>query len=158
MSAFFISDLHFGHTNMALKRGFSSADEMNQHIIEKWNSVITKRDMVYILGDITMEKKAGYELLSQLKGDKIVILGNHDQSQHVPELLKYVIKVAGMVNYKGSYILTHYPIHPSELAFRFSYNIHGHVHENTLDDPRYINVSCEAIDYTPVEFNKLIKK
>lgn len=158
MSAFFISDLHFSHTNMALKRGFSSADEMNQHIIEKWNSVITKRDMVYILGDITMEKKAGYELLSQLKGDKIVILGNHDQSQHVPELLKYVMKVAGMINYKGSYILTHCPIHPSELAFRFSHNIHGHVHENTLDDPRYINVSCEAIDYTPVEFSKLIKK
>ena len=158
MSVFFISDLHFGHTNMATKRGFSSADEMDQHIIQKWNSVVTKRDMVYILGDITMEKKAGYELLSQLKGDKIVILGNHDQGQHVPELLKYVMKVAGMVNYKGDYILTHCPIHPSELAFRFSYNIHGHVHENTLDDPRYINVSCEAIDYTPVEFSKLLEK
>ena len=157
MSVFFISDLHFGHTNMAIKRGFSSADEMNQHIIQKWNSVINKRDMVYILGDITMEKKAGYELLSQLKGDKIVILGNHDRGQHVPELLKYVTKVAGMVNYKGDYILTHCPIHPSELAFRFSYNVHGHVHENTLDDPRYINVSCEAVDYTPVEFSKLIK-
>lgn len=157
MSTFFISDLHFNHTNMALRRGFSSAEEMNQHIIQKWNSVISKRDLVYILGDITMEKKAGYELLDLLKGDKHVVLGNHDRRQDVPELLKHVISVAGMINYKGT-ILTHCPVHPSELEFRFKYNIHGHVHENTLDDPRYINVSCEAVDYTPVDFLKLIDR
>lgn len=157
MSTFFISDLHFNHTNMALKRGFSSAEEMNQHLIQKWNSVISKRDLVYILGDITMEKKAGYELLDLLKGDKHVVLGNHDRRQDIPELLKYVISVAGMINYKGT-ILTHCPVHPSELEFRFKYNIHGHVHENTLDDPRYINVCCEAVDYAPVDFLKLIDR
>lgn len=157
MSTFFISDLHFNHTNIALRRGFSSAEEMNQHIIQKWNSVISKRDLVYILGDITMEKKAGYELLDLLKGDKHVVLGNHDRRQDVPELLKHVISVAGMINYKDT-ILTHCPVYPSELEFRFKYNIHGHVHENTLDDPRYINVCCEAVDYTPVDFLKLIDR
>lgn len=158
MSTFFISDLHFNHTNMALKRGFSSAEEMNDHIIERWNSVINKRDTVYILGDVTMEKRVGYELLDLLKGEKNIILGNHDMRQHVPELLKHVRTVAGMMNYKGEFILTHCPVHPSELEFRFKYNIHGHVHENTLDDPRYINVCCEAVDYTPVDFLKLIDR
>jgi len=158
MSTLFISDLHFNHTNMAIKRGFSSAEEMNHHIIERWNSVVNKRDLVYILGDITMEKKGGYELLDLLKGDKHVVLGNHDRRQDVPELLKHVISVAGMINYKKNVILTHCPIHPSELEFRFKYNIHGHVHENTLGDPRYVNVSCEAVDYTPIDFLEILKR
>lgn len=158
MSVFFISDLHLGHENMALKRGFSCAEEMNNHIINCWNSVVNKRDMVYILGDITMEKIRDYPILNKLKGDKNVVLGNHDERGHVKELLKYVNSVAGMINYKNKCILTHCPIHPSELYYRFEYNIHGHVHENTLPDRRYINVSCEAINYTPKEFSKLINK
>lgn len=156
MSVFFISDLHLGHENMAIKRGFSCADEMNQQIIDKWNSVIDKRDMVYILGDLTMEKKRDYPLLDILKGDKTVILGNHDRRQDVTEMLKYVTNVAGMMNYKSKIILTHCPIHPTELDYRYSHNIHGHVHENSLGDERYINVSCEVVDYTPKLLTQLL--
>jgi len=46
---FFISDLHLGHENMAKKRGFLSADEMNEKIIHNWNSVVHKRDFETIL-------------------------------------------------------------------------------------------------------------
>ena len=158
MSVFFISDLHLGHENMAIKRGFTCADDMNQHIINSWNAVIDKRDMVYILGDVTMEKKRDYPLLNLLKGYKKVILGNHDRCQDIAELLKHVNSVAGMENYKGQVILTHCPIHPSELEFRYKHNIHGHVHENSLEDSRYINVSAEVIDYTPVEFSVLMNR
>lgn len=149
-NVYLISDLHFGHENMAIKRGFSSAEEQDNHIIECWNKVVNKKDVVWILGDITMERPHHYHLLDELKGFKKVVLGNHDKPQHVPELLKYVNSVCGMIKYKG-YILTHCPIHPSEIE-RFGGNIHGHVHENSLEDSRYINVSCEAVDYTPVAF------
>lgn len=145
----FISDLHFGHLNMALKRGFQNIEEHDQHIIGQWNATVAKHDTVYILGDITMEKAQHYDKLKVLKGYKKVVLGNHDMSQHVPKLLEYVNSVSGMLKL-GQYILTHCPIHESELH-RFKGNIHGHVHENTLNDSRYINVSCEAIDYTPIE-------
>lgn len=156
MSTFFISDLHFGHENMAIKRGFSCADEMNELIITNWNLWISKRDLVFILGDITMEKKSYYSLLSTMKGIKHVVLGNHDRRQDVKELLKYVDSVAGMTSYKGN-ILTHCPIHHSEMEERrFTFNIHGHVHEKTISDIRYINVSCENTNYTPIEFNRLI--
>jgi calcineurin-like phosphoesterase family protein len=157
MSVFFISDLHLGHKNMAIKRGFEDEEQMNNHIIKSWNSVVTKRDHVFILGDVTMEKVLYYPILSLLNGTKTVVLGNHDEPQHVPKLLNYVNKVAGMIDYKKEFILTHCPIHPSQLEFRYSYNIHGHVHENSLNDNRYINVSAEVINYIPVEFNKLIK-
>ncbi len=156
MSTFFISDLHFGHENMAIKRGFLCADEMNELIIESWNSAVHKKDTVYCLGDVAMESKKFYPLMSRLNGFINVVLGNHERRQDIPELLKYVNSVAGMMKYKDKFVLSHCPIHPSELDYRFTHNIHGHVHEKTLDDKRYINVSCEAIDYTPILFERIL--
>ena len=160
----FIADLHLGHVNMAMRRGFASVEEHDEHIIASWNSVVAKRDVTYILGDVTMEKKASYALLDQLNGVKHVVLGNHDRRQDVPHLLQHVESVAGMIQYKG-FILTHCPIHPMELEYRFPRNIHGHIHDNqvTLDhwtngpDPRYICVSCERVDYKPKSLDELIK-
>ena len=157
MSTFFISDLHLGHKNMAIRRGFKDEEEMNKHIVSCWNKVVRKKDLVIILGDLTMGKPTFYPLLKRLNGLKTVVLGNHDEPQHVKELLKYVNKVAGMIDYKKEYILTHCPIHPSQLDYRYSYNIHGHVHENSIDDLRYINVSAEVIDYTPKTLEQLLE-
>lgn len=159
---FIISDLHLSHTNMAIKRGFSTAEEHDDHIIEKWNSVVTKKDTVWILGDITMEKTSPYHLLDKLKGIKNVVLGNHDMPQHVPKMLEHVNKVCSTFKKKGV-IFTHIPIHTQEIG-RFSKNIHGHLHENKVmrteefPDDRYINVSCECVDFTPIELNTLINK
>ena len=95
----FIADPHFGHTNMAIKRGFKDAKEQDDYIIKQWNSVVNKRDTTYILGDVTMETRK-YDILDKLKGTKIVILGNHDMPNHVPDLLNHVTKVAGMMKKK----------------------------------------------------------
>ena len=157
----YYSDPHFHHRNMAIKRGFKDENEMNEYIISQWNKTVAKKDVTYILGDITMEK-SNYEILNRLNGIKKVILGNHDEPQHVPELLKYVNNVASMRYLKdkqfGNIIFTHAPIHPCELEYRYTINIHGHVHENTLPDKRYINVSAEVIDYTPKLLNELINE
>jgi len=151
---FFFSDPHFGHRNMAIKRGFETVEEHDEHIVEKWNSVVTKRDTVYLVGDITMEK-ANYGILSRLNGFIKGVLGNHDKPQHVLELLKYINSVCGMIKVKG-FILTHCPIHDSEVD-RFIGNIHGHVHENSINDKRYFNVSAENINYTPISLEDIIK-
>jgi len=150
---FIISDLHFSHKNMAIKRGFQDETEHDNFIIEQWNKVVSKKDTVWILGDVTMEKSTPYYLLDRLNGYKKVVLGNHDQPQHIPELLKYVNSVCGMIKLK-SFVLTHAPIHEFELD-RFKANIHGHVHENSLSDKRYINVSCEVLNYTPILISEL---
>ena len=159
----FIADLHLGHENMALHRGFATVEEHDEHIIEQWNSVVSKRDVTYILGDVTMEKKSPYILLDRLNGVKHVVLGNHDRRQDVPHLLQHVESVGGMIQYKGI-MLTHCPIHPMELDYRFNKNIHGHIHEKVvmkmLDgweeiDDRYICVSCERVDYKPKSLEEL---
>ncbi len=149
---FVIADLHFSHLNMAIRRGFSSIEEHDEFIIKSYNSIVGKGDTVYILGDITMEKSTPYPLLNRLNGWKKIVLGNHDKPQHIPELLKYVNSVCGMFEYKN-FILTHCPIHFSQLEHRYNINIHGHVHSNSLSDERYVNVSCENINYIPMKIN-----
>ena len=150
----FISDTHFYHENMAKKRGFDNAHEMNEFIVSQWNRVVSKRDVTWMLGDITMEK-SNYEILNRLNGIKKVVLGNHDEPQHIKDLLKYVNSVSGMVKYTdkvtgNKIFLTHCPIHPMELEHRVKFNIHGHIHDGyQIEDSRYMNVSAEIIDYEP---------
>jgi calcineurin-like phosphoesterase family protein len=156
----FIADLHLGHANMAKMRKFQDEFYHDEYIVDQWNSVVDKRDLTYILGDVTMENSKNYYKLNSLNGRKVVILGNHDRPQDVPELLKYVDKVSGMVKYKGIW-LTHCPVHESELEYRVNKNIHGHIHEKSVmkdayeQDSRYICVSCEHVDYKPKTLEEL---
>ena len=149
-----ISDLHLSHLNMAIKRGFKTSEQHDQHIIDQWNSVVKKRDVTWILGDITMEKSSPYYLLDRLNGIKNVVLGNHDRPKDVTKLLNHVNKVCSSYR-RGKTMFTHIPIHPCELD-RFPINVHGHLHEKHILDDRYVNVSCEVIDYTPVEINSYL--
>jgi calcineurin-like phosphoesterase family protein len=153
---FFYSDPHFSHENMAKARGFKSIEEHDNHIIEKWNQKVSKRDVIWLLGDLTMEKRSPYYLLERLNGLKRVVAGNHDRPQDTKELLKYVESISGMVKYKG-FILTHCPIHESEIH-QFRGNIHGHVHAKSLTDYRYFNVCAENLNYEPISFQELLEK
>ena len=164
----FIADLHLGHTNLALHRGFSTVEEHDEYIIEKYNSVVHKRDVTYILGDITMENSKSYHLLDRLNGIKHVVMGNHDRRQDVKKLLEHVDSVTGAIKYKGIF-LTHIPVHPMELDYRVKRNVHGHIHEKFVErdfklfgismfkrvDRRYQCVSCEQVNYTPKTLEEL---
>jgi len=159
----FIADLHLSHANMAKRRGFSTVEEHDEHVIAKWNSVVNKRDVTYILGDVTMEKSSPYPLLDRLNGIKHIVLGNHDRRQDTKKLFDYAESVAGMIQYKGI-MLTHAPIHPMELEYRFNKNIHGHIHDKVVmkmldgwevPDERYFCVSCEQVDYMPKSLKEL---
>lgn len=174
IETYFIGCLHLQHRNMANHRGFQDEFYHDEYLIEQWNKVITgKKSIVYILGDVTMEKKAPYYLLDRLNGTKHVVLGNHDRRQDVPELLKYVETVGGSVDWKGC-MLTHVPIHPNEVHF-YRYNIHAHIHHiNKLEemytydsykDPdskvmptkdKYLCVDAKLLDFKPRTIEELI--
>lgn len=147
---YIISDLHLGHENLAKHRGFDSAEQQDSFIIERWNSYITTHDVIYILGDIAMENRKNYHKLDKMNGIKKVVGGNHDLPKHLNTLLKHVNWFSGMFVYRKGIIMTHAPIHPSQLDKRYKLNIHGHVHVNSIDDYRYRNVSAEVLDYAPM--------
>jgi calcineurin-like phosphoesterase family protein len=160
---FFTSDLHFGHELLTQALRKMSAKESDELIIENWNSIVTKHDKVYVLGDLTMEKHSNLCLLKQLRGDITVVGGNHDIQKCCKAITGMNIPVMGVLKYKG-FLCTHIPIHPLFLK-ECRGNIHGHIHvpdsEHDYDmtlpagSDKYYNVNCEFHDYKPVEFQEI---
>lgn len=163
----FISDLHFGHKFLADMRGFQDTFYHDEHIIDMWNRTVSKKDTTYILGDLSMHDPSQYEKLARLNGFKKVVGGNHDSGKGwVKELLPYINGLSGAKRYsqKGlaPVILTHIPIHPVEFDYNYNkiqYNIHGHIHAAyVIEDPRYINVSAEVLNYIPKTLKELLNE
>ena len=77
---FYISDLHFSHKNILSfdNRPFFTISEMNEVIINNWNSVVSSNDEVYILGDMFWNNNDINDILPMLKGRLYLIKGNHD--------------------------------------------------------------------------------
>ena len=146
---YYISDLHFGHAKLNTEmdhRGFASAEEMNQRMINQWNSRVRHGDEVVILGDFCMSKKAGEaeEILRQLKGRKYMIIGNHDYYLNDQDfdrsLFKWIESYKELNDNRRKIILSHYPIFCYNGQYRRNgegipktYMLYGHVH-NTFDE------------------------
>ena len=80
---YFISDPHFGNENVRdlCHRPFLSVEEMDEYMIRAWNKTVHKNDQVYILGDLIFRAKNPPDYyLESLKGEKHLIIGNHDKT------------------------------------------------------------------------------
>ena len=160
---YFTSDLHFGHTNLCKAVRNMPEDFSDQLIVENWNQTVSKRDIVYVLGDITMDNPHLYDILSKLNGTIYIIGGNHDGRKCCKKLQELGITVLGCLDYKG-FICTHIPIHPNEVK-EYRGNIHGHIHKIYHGNPStinelgedYYNVNCELHEYKPVDIDEIIK-
>ncbi len=73
---FFISDTHLGDARKYKLRqfGFETSEEMTATIIKNWNSVVSKKDIVYHLGDF-----GDYNMIKRLNGKVYLICGNHEK-------------------------------------------------------------------------------
>lgn len=154
---FFIGDTHFGHKLIADIRGFSSTEEHDEQMIENWNSVVRAKDTVWHLGDVAFGKD-NLACIERCNGHKKLVMGNHDQYA-TNEYMKYFSKLFGVIRYKQM-VLSHAPIHPNEMEYRWQYNVHGHIHhpERVLDDPRYLCVNADCIELKPMALEKVKQK
>lgn len=186
MREFFIADLHLGHERLITgwdgdgkgPRGhFLNAEAMGRHIIERWNSVVTPADRVYVAGDIALKEPA-LKLLDEMNGQKRAVLGNHDHSR-AGIYTRHFARIYGAKVMPGGFVVTHIPVHPTCLDRKsMQVNIHGHLHEAVVQrptgrsplpedwdpedwgsimepDPRYVCVSCEQVDYQPISFDEI---
>lgn len=85
MSRWFTADTHFGHARICefepeARGQFASVEEMNEQIIENFNSVLQPDDELWILGDVALGKlDDSLECISRLNGKKALVAGNHDR-------------------------------------------------------------------------------
>lgn len=154
MTIWIISDTHFGHENIIryCARPFASAAEMDEVMVERWNKVVKPSDHVYHLGDVAMKWQQMDAVMPRLNGKKRLVRGNHDIFE-TKRYSKWFAEIYGIRVLNGM-IMTHIPIHPDSMS-RFRANIHGHVHNSTALTYPYVNVSVEAINYTPVSLEEV---
>jgi calcineurin-like phosphoesterase family protein len=155
---FFIGDTHFGHSKIIqfeatrAYRPFSSIEEHDEELVCRWNARVSKRDIVWHLGDFGFGR-ASLAIAGRLNGLKRLVMGNHDQYP-ATSYLEYFHSLHGVAEYKG-FVLTHIPIHQSSLD-RWRGNIHGHLHADKMGMASYIGVSAEQINLTPISFDELM--
>ena len=145
----YIADCHFYHRRLNTEmdcRGFASVEAMNDHMIAQWNSKVTKKDTVYILGDFSLA--GGFQtsgILECLNGKKHLITGNHDDrylkdKYFESHLLKSCQPYLEISDNGRRVVLSHYPIFCYKGQYRkdkdgkpLTYMLYGHVH-NTHDE------------------------
>ena len=158
-----ISDTHFSHRNICnFRTQFSTPDEHDDFIFNNIMNTVNKRDTLWMLGDIAFDLDGWLRIqeISKAVENLNIIVGNHDTDKpHRNQKFKamveggYFHKVGSMFKV-NKFWLTHPPIHPTEL--RGKKNIHGHTHNVIVDDENYINVCCEHVNYTPVNFQDIV--
>lgn len=153
------------------------ANEMDEALVERWNSVVPVNGAtVYHLGDVVM-KKQHLSILDRLNGRKKLIPGNHDILP-VKEYLKYFYDVQAYRIGDGI-IMSHIPIQEDSLKQRWKTNVHGHLHDSRVTKsvhhtdfsqygkgnwwtkeihPRYLCVSVEQIDFTPLPWEDMMTR
>lgn len=113
--------------------------------------MVDNDDLVYHLGDFALQsqKEEIISLVDRLNGNIILILGNHDRFGKQKFIDCGFVEVHNKLDI-GKYILTHRPMPLNKLENKI--NIHGHIHnyDKELDKLKYINVSCEVLDYKPI--------
>lgn len=164
-----IADLHFGHKNICKflrddgtkLRPWDDVHEMDKDLVNNWNALVNDEDRVYVLGDLSMDRKS-IHVIGECKGRKVLVKGNHDIFK-LKDYAPYFDDIRACVTYTHQAILSHIPIHPGSLD-RWNVNIHGHTHSNNVldkegvPDKRYVCVSVEQTGFKPVLLDDILKQ
>lgn len=171
---YFTSDSHFNHESIIdiCKRPYSSVIEMNNDLINRWNSVVKPDDYIFHLGDIIFGGSAVWkEILEQLNGKIILISGNHDYRNfrsHYENYFEYVTDQLQISVDGQPVLLNHYPMLCYGGTYRKNpvYQLHGHVHYSSTstgaDDsrcairfPYQYDVGVDGNNFTPLSWNQI---
>lgn len=186
-SIHFTSDWHIGHANSIDfdKRPFRDLDHMHRTLINNYNAQVPKDGVCYFLGDVGMtNQKTITEVISQLNGTKILVLGNHDKGHNAMYNVGFSLVLNGAMLYiAGQRVtLSHCPLrgifresavkHPGEmwhgefkhLPYSFNnegqFHLHGHIHSGPANDKlkidgRQFDVGAPANKYRPVSMSQI---
>ena len=158
---YFIADLHFGDDNIRRyeNRPFQNTGQMDEELIRRWNTAVTAKDQVYVLGDFGADGKE-HEVLEKLNGIIFLVKGNHDTKSSEYYRNAGFQEVYDLpVIFSDFWILSHEPLYVNR---NMPYaNIFGHVHGSPVYSDyssQHFCVSAERIDYTPILMEKIMEK
>ena len=166
---YFISDTHFGDERLNLYGRdlvFKNSKEFELKIIENWNNVVNKNDLVIVVGDVAFSEE-NLTILNRLNGKKWLVKGNYDISKEFggtakfkisDDLLKkYFEKVVDDMTIKigdEDVYINHFPTNAKINMF----NIVGHIPGPWKVQRNMINVGCDAWHFTPISEDMIDRK
>lgn len=121
------------------------------------------------MGDFAFHNEKPYSwYLKQLKGQKHLVIGNHDKKLlKDAEAMSYFVSVDSyleITDCQSRIILSHYPIAEWNNFHHGSYLIYGHIHNRTDEAYQYMKQFDRALNagacinnYTPSSLNELIR-
>ncbi len=157
--------IRFTGTDGKRIRPFKDIEEHDNTLIQNINAMVKPEDRLYFLGDVAINRRC-LPMIHRINGRKKLIKGNHD----IFKLEDYTPYFEDIVAYriypKLGVIMSHIPIHPAQLEFRFKWNVHGHLHSNVIlggehpmtPDKRYINLCPEHTNFMPVSMDEIIER
>jgi calcineurin-like phosphoesterase family protein len=171
---FFTSDNHFLHANIIkyCNRPFEDTKEMNQVLVDRWNEVVGKDDLIFCLGDFALGRgKDCHHILQSLNGHKVLIKGNHEKTVMskafnrdefdggIYDLLDIRVIDDEVTDGFQDLILCHYPMLTWDKSHRGSWQLFGHVH-GTLDgnnklSPNQLDVGVDSHNYQPINYDRV---
>lgn len=153
-----------------VRPGFSSIKEMDEHIIECWNSVVKPEDTVWHLGDCVLGDAPVQwmeENWKRLNGKKNLVVGNHDNIKMAVGYNWFDEVVLWKLDLDKKLMLTHAPVHDN-VAWIYNkvenvfvdekiplLNVHGHIHRAESPEGRYKCVCVEQTNYIPINIDEL---
>lgn len=170
---FFTSDLHFCHKGVMgfhpRFRDFKSVGEMDNALINMWNSSVRDDDIVFNLGDFCFgDFEVASKIASKLKGKHILIWGNHDNKikrQDKESLSKvffasfdYLRLDISRAGERFNLVLFHYPIFEWDRMQYGAFHLYGHVHDadpSGVLGERSLNVCYDNLDRL-IELNEVL--
>lgn len=167
---YFTSDTHFDDWNVInfSRRPFDTVKVMNETLIENWNSKVKTHDVVYHLGDFSVEREIK-PILERLNGYIYLIPGNHDHgiikmvNREPTTFAKYynfrILSALYEIDLKGVNIsLCHYPLRVWNQQHKGAFHLHGHSHGTLNEWGRAMDVGVDANDYRPISIDEVFNK
>lgn len=165
MADFFTADPHFGHTNIIrlCKRPFETVEQMNETLIDNWNSIVSPGDNVYLLGDVFlhMTQKEALKLRRNLNGSIHLILGNHDSiAKTIPQAFAFIKESYLFEKDEVRIYLSHYAHRCWPKSHSGAWHLYGHSHGNLPCDTNLLSfdVGVDCWNYTPVSLDQVIER
>ncbi len=140
----FTADFHLGHANIIryCDRPFADAASMDTEIIERLNSAVAKRDLLYFLGDFCRFGKEALDYRRRIRCKNIFFVeGNHDiGTRKIASEFRWWQQLAEAKVDRQVVVLCHYAMRVWHHSFRGSWHLYGHSHGRLPDDPAALSM------------------
>lgn len=158
---FVTADQHFDHANIVshTNRPFENVQEMNEALLNNWNSVVKPKDLVYVVGDFAWRNHGKW--INVTNGKKILIRGTHDKMNQAMLCQFRAIHDLLQTSINGQEVVfCHYAMKTWRGSYRGAWHLYGHSH-GRIEECEYVkscDVGVDVWGFYPVPWEAIKRK